>query len=66
MNQQLKEKRAEKEKAQDAKEEGLEVLARGVALYKLIGLDFERVQGTPPPLTILLIISKPLLVWRYV
>ncbi len=53
MNQQLKEKRAEKEKAQEAKEEGLEVLVRGVALYKLIGLHFERVQG------------KPLLLWSY-
>ncbi len=57
MNQQLKEKRAEKEKAHEAKEEGLEVLLRGVALYKLIGLDFERVQGTPPPLTVLPIMS---------
>ncbi len=53
MNQQLKEKRAEKEKAQGAKEEGLEVLARGVTLYKLIGLEFERIRG------------KPLLVWSY-
>ncbi len=65
MNHQLKEKQGEKEKARDAKEEGLQVLARGADLYKLIGLDFERVQGTPPS-TIFTIKPKSLLVWRYV
>ncbi len=53
MNQQLKEKQIQKKKVQEEKEDGLEVLARGITLYKLIGLDFEQIQG----ISLLLVMS---------